>query len=375
MNKKLYIILFITLFTLIGCSKQNNNIFTFQESLDIFNKQINIFLDKYSNIILSTGNFGQDFQINIDSIDKDIDLNLYLSSKISFDFFNKDYFTNINYNINLLDKIKNQKVSSTWDFNYSNIDYIPYIKINKFDLDMGTGNIESIFIQALLSWIIDKWLMIDIQDQKNLIQKYVDINYIIKDISQIINCNIFNQLSKDIYPTKDKYNISLDAQTIQKCIDIKYYNYTWVVFEWVLYGQSNNDTILEIKKLSLPNNPNLIINWQLNYKTISININDIITKQTTSISIEYSTNKDKISIQDPNNQYNFNIKSDKDQLYLDWNALFITNNFNKLPIKFDIKSNLILQKTWYLDIYSPQNYIIMSQLLWDQFSLKTIIWQ
>ena len=375
MNKKLYFVLFIIFFSLIGCSKQNNNTFTFQESLDIFNKQINTFLDKYSNIILSTGDFGQDFQINIDSIDKDIDLNLYLSWKMSFDFFNKDYFTNINYNINLLDKIKNQKIISTWDFNYSNIDYIPYIKINNFDLDMGTGNVETIFIQALLSWIIDKWLMIDVQNQKNLIQKYVDINYIVKDISKLINCDVFSQLSKDIDIIKNKYNISLDAQTIQKCIDTTYYNYTWTIFEWVLYSHKDDNTILEIKKLLLPNKQNLIINWQLSYKTISININDIITKQTTSISIEYSQNKDKIYIQDQNNQYSFNIKHKNNQLYLDWNASFITKDINKLPIKFDIKSNLILQKTWYLDIDNPQNYIIMSQLLWDQFSLKNITGQ
>jgi hypothetical protein len=34
-----------------------------------------------------------------------------------------------------------------------------------------------------------------------------------------------------------------------------------------------------------------------------------------------------------------------------------------------------LQNTWYLDIKSPQNYLIMSQLLWDKFSLKNIFWK
>jgi len=373
MKKSLIIALFIVLLTITWCFSQKSNILTFEQSLDVLHIQSNNLLDKYSYFFDYTWIVNQDIKINISSLSKDEPTNLSINSIISINPLLQNYNSLINYDVNLFDKTKNQRIKSSWDFFYSNIEYVPYFKLNKFSLDMWTWNIESDFIQALLWWIIDKWIMVDVQEKKNLIQNYVDINYLIKDLFSLNRCQAFYKIRNTIYKSKRAYKIWLNQQNIANCINNP--DYTWMIFEWFLTPIKNNQVSLEIKKLQLPNNKNLFISWEFNHKDIKIFINNTLTKQTNSIVIEYTKKNDQIILKSQNYNYKINIDKIQDILDIKWNLSLSTNNVKQTELNFNIKWNLALQNTWYLDIKSPQNYLIMSQLLWDKFSLKNIFWQ
>jgi len=294
---------------------------------------------------------------------------------MSLNLLEQKYSNLTDYDVNIFDNIKNQKIISSWSFFYSEIEYIPYFKLNNFSMDMWTWNIENIFIKALLWWIIDKRIMIDIQDNKNFIQNYVDINYFLKDLISLSRCDIFYKIRNTIYKWKRAYKIWLNIQNIKNCIKNPYLDYSWIVFEWFLTPLNDSQVILEIKKLQLPNHIDLFIDWSFDNKNININLSNIVSKLKTSINIKYTANQDNIDFKSKDYNYNIDINKSKDSLNLNWNITLITNNIKQPQINFNIKWNLVLQNTWYLDIKVPQNYIIMSQLLWDKFSLKNIIWQ
>jgi hypothetical protein len=152
-------------------------------------------------------------------------------------------------------------------------------------------------------------------------------------------------------------------------------DYTWIVFEWFLTPLKDNQVSLEIKKLQLPDNKDMFISWEFDNKNLKLVIHNIPTKTTSSIFIDYNKNKDKISFESQGSSYQIVLDKIKDILNIEWQLSLSTNNVKQTKLKFDIKWNLALQNTWYLDIKSPQNYLIMSQLLWDKFSLKNIFWK
>ncbi|MFZ2151071.1 MAG: hypothetical protein WAZ12_02145 [Candidatus Absconditicoccaceae bacterium] len=373
MKKSIIIAMFIVLLTVTGCFSQKSNILTFEQSLDILNIQSNNLLDKYSYFFDYTGTIKQDIKINISSLDKEEPTNLSINSIISIDPLLQNYNSLIDYDVSLFDKTKNQKIISSGAFFYSNIEYVPYFKLNKVSLDMGTGNVESYFLKALLGGIMDKWIMVDIQDKKNLIQNYVDINYIIKDLSSLNKCQIFYKIRNTIYKSKRAYKIGLNQQNIATCINNP--DYTGIVFEGFLTPTKDNQVLLEIKKLQLPDNKNLFISGEFTYKNLKIIIYNAVTKQTKSIVVEYGKKNDKIIFESPNYNHKINIDKIKDVLNFKGNLSLSTNNVKQTKLNFDIRGNLVLQNTGYLDIKSPQNYLIMSQLLGDKFSLKNIFGQ
>ncbi len=375
MKKSMILIIFFVLLTITWCFSQNSNILTFDQSLDILQSQSNILLNKYLDFFDYSWNTNQDINLSILSLDKSEPTKLSINSQISINPFSQNYTSLIQYDLNLFDKVKTQKIISSWSFLYSNIEYVPYFKLNQFSLDMWTGNIESEFLKAMLWWIIDKRIMIDVQDKKNLIQNYVDMNYLLKDIFLLNKCNIFYKVRNTIYKTKRSYKIWLDQQKISACINNPFLDYTWIVFEWFLTPLKDNKIFLEIKKLQLPDNKDMFISWEFDDKNLKLVIHNILTKTTTSVVIDYNKNKDKISFESSDINYQIILDKINDILNIEWKLSLSTNNVKETKLKFDIKWNLVLQNTWYLDIKSPQNYLIMSQLLWDKFSLKNIFWQ
>ncbi len=373
MKKSLILSIFIVLFVTVWCLPQKSNIPTFDQSLNILHTQSNDLFNKYVFFLNLTWILNQNIKINISSTNNDSPMDLYLKSTISLNSFEQNYNSHTEYDLKLFDKNEKQKIISSWNFFYSNMEYVPYFKLNKFSLDMWTWNIESSFLQSLLWWITDKRIMIDIQNKKNLMQNYIDINYILNDLISLSKCQIFNKISDTIYKSKRAYKIWLNLSNIEKCINNSFLDYTWIIFEWFLTPLNNRQVSLEIKKLQIPSNKDLLINWEYNNNSLNINIYNKTTKKTEIIDIKYNTKHDKINFKSPDAYYQINIDKIKNSLDFDWILSFLKNDIKQTKTDFDIKWNLDLQNTWYLDIKAPQNYIIMSQLLWDKFSLKNII--
>lgn len=375
MKKIKTIVVSIAILILSWCLPKSSNIVDFNKSLETLNIQSNNLFSNYIPFFDTTGIVYQDILFNLSSSQGQAPINLSIKALFSLDWFEQNYSNQTHYNVNMFDKTTRQKIISSWNFVYSNISYVPYFKLNEFYIDMWTWSIESNFLQILMSWILNKRLMIDIQNNKNFIQEYVDINYLLKDISSLNNCQIFYKIRNTIYKWNRAYKIGLNTENIKNCLHKPFIDYTGIVFEWFITPLNNDNILLEVKKFQLPSNKNLFISWEFDKKHLKVTIHNSLTKFTSTIDIKYNTKHDSIIAKSNNYIYNINVNKFKERIKFDWDLTFITNNINQSEVKFDIKWNLALQNTWYLDIKAPQNYMIMSQLLWDKFSLRNILWQ
>jgi len=375
MQKILVFTVFIFTFTIAWCFPQRSNILTFDESLSKLEEQNERLLDKYSSFFSYDWTNNQDIDINISSLDAEYTTDLMTQSKVSLDFFKQNHNSQTEYYINMFDKKNKQKIMSSWNFFYSNIDYVPYFKLNQFNIDLWTWNMETKFLKLLLGWIIDRWIMVDIQNRKNLIDDYIEFNYVLKDIFILSQCQMFYKIKDTIRNSKLWYKIWLDQSKMETCLDRPIGYYSWIIFEGYLAPLNKNQVSLLIEKLSLPNKKDFLISLEMNYNDLDIDIYNTITKQKNHINIKYNSKHDKISFVSQNNNFQINLDKTRDYLIFDWNLLLPTKNINKTETRFKIEWKFTLQKTWHLDIKAPQNYLIMSQLLWDKFSLKNIIGQ
>lgn len=374
MKKTLLLFACLSLYSIYWCLPYRATDLTFEQSLVVLQNQNRKLIDKYSMFFDYTGVINQVIAADISSSNNESPTDVSIKSILSLDW-QQNYNSNTDYYISMFNRSPKQQIISSWRFFYSNIEYIPYFKLDSFNLDMWTWNIESKFIQELLLSTTNKWIMIDIQNKKNFIQDYVDVAYLLKDAFSINNCQSFYKIKNAVYKSKVAYEIWLNLKNIESCLNKPLLDYTWIVFDWFIAPIGKNEVYLEIKKLQIPHKKWLIIDWTLDRNTLKININNTTTKQISKITIKYNTKHDKISLESQYYSFLINIDKISNGLDFDWNIWLSPSNLKQPKINFGIKWNLALQNTWYLDIKAPQNYIIMSQLLWDNFSLKSLVGQ
>lgn len=369
---KIKILLFWLLTTfLVWCSIQTPKFFTFDEYNSALNKQINDILSVYSDVFFWTWDIDQLLQLEVDWKNSDSDFNLNMDLFLSIDTFTQNYSSQINYNANILQKPNFQKINSSWKLYYSNIDYTPFFYLDQFDINMWTGNIEVKLIKTISSSITNKRILIDIQNQENIIQKRVDINKLILNIQKINLCNVLYPIKKTVYNANYVYKIWIDINKLQQCLN-KQFDYSWIVLESFLRWKSNKQASFEIKKLQLPQNP-YRIKWTIihnkAYLEILDNKNNIISK----LNIQKTKDKTRIVFEYWYSILNIDLKQKNESIYFKWKIVVQQNN-NSKKILFDLEWNLYKQKLSNLIIKQPSNYIIMSQLLWDKFSLQNLLW-
>ena len=134
MKKPIILFIFLILLTLTWCIPQISNILTFDQSLEIFKTQSNTLIDKYSNLSDSTWISNQDIKFNISSLDTQSPTNIYIKSTMSLNLLEQKYSNLTDYDVNIFDNIKNQKIISSWSFFYSEIEYIPSVSYTHLTL-------------------------------------------------------------------------------------------------------------------------------------------------------------------------------------------------------------------------------------------------
>ena len=216
MKKNLILSALLVVFFLSWCIPQKSNTLSFEQSLVNLQIQTNDLLSKYSNFIDFTWTINHDIKIALSSLDDKSPTKLSIKSIVSLDLFQQNYNGLVDYDVSLFDKVKQQKIISSWNFFYSNIEYVPYFKLNRFWIDMWTWNVESKFLQALLWWVTNQRIMVDIQNKKNLIQSYIDVNYALKDIFSVmiyIRCLAMHKRLRTYYSASENLAYGLMTET------------------------------------------------------------------------------------------------------------------------------------------------------------------
>lgn len=366
--KKLLILLLITMF-LAWCSIQTNKLFDFDKYNYSLNNQIDQILSKYFNLFYSTWILNNYIDLNIKWKNPDSDINLDIKLTTYLDSYTQNYTTKTDYKLDLYSKSNLEKIKSTWSFFYKNIEYTPFFYLENFDINLWTGNVEADFINTISSLIKNKRILIDIQNSQNILQKRVDISNFLLEIYNINKCNAIFATNKTIHDTRLTYKVWLNYTKLQKCEYLNKDYYSWIVFEWFLRWMSDKRPNLEIKEIKLPNNDN-IIKWNISYNKIFL---EIIDQNNDLIKINININKEKtrLQIDYKNIKTDINLREKKESIDIYWNIVVLINNKKLL---FDLQWNLSKQTTSKFDLTQPINYIILSQLLWDSFSLQNILW-
>ena len=378
---RLFVIMFLLLIS--WCSLHNDEkiFLSFEETENIALENIHFLLNE-NNSFFQFQNYSTKCDINSD------DENMKLISDISFSGFldmQKNKVSDILPKIYFFDKKKSTEITTSWliqNLYYKN-QY--YTKISWFSIDMWKWNYESNLRYMIINNLTDKRIKYDSIKFDNIKKTQEDIKFLLNTLSSSSTFENIEQVSYEwdnAYKVTIKDNI-LDFIKEQTNIEISDFNGLFII-------RSDNQVDLRINNMDVIYKNGLwtkefivnwIIwedNWILNFSRnnenieVSFEMHRKYTKISISKSINFnqiwnfSSNLSKIQKENSNK---FNLKWDVQisPIVIYWSDL-------EKELKINIKC-LYENFNWNIfDIKEPDSYILLEQILWDEFSIKNFIW-
>ena len=381
--KKIRLFVIILLLPISWCSfYDNEKVFLYFENAEkIVSENINSVL--YENeSIFEFSNY--DWECNF----KSDDTNIKLDSNIQFSWFldqQKNEKLDVYPDVYFFDKKWKKEVSVSWlELNlYKENQY--YTKFSWFSVDMWKWNYESTLWYMIMKNLWDKRISFNSKKFDNTKKTQKDIKFLLNTIS---SSSVFENIEQVTYEWDNAYKVTIKDNILsfiknQTNIEITDFDGLFII-RWddevdlkindmqVIY---KNDLWTKIFKI------NWIIwedNWILVFSKdeANIEISYEMHRKYTKINISNSTNFNQIWSFDTNiskvkkgntNSFNlkWNIQSSPIVIY--WSDL--ENN-----LKIDIKC-LYENFSWEVfDLKEPDSYVLLDQILWDEFSIKNFIW-
>lgn len=261
-----------------------------------------------------------------------------------------------------------------------------FIKLSDWLVNLWTWNYEWDFAMLLVNKLQWKWIKYDPKTKNNLLNIYRDIIFIINSIS---SNNIFAEIKQITYEWNKAYKIEI-LPTQLDYINDNLYNKI-IGFTWTFIVKSMSEIELKIDDLILLSDwKQKYIKWNIwgNYWYLEIRDNPEIWKY-----IEFSRNSSKKQLKvdiknienfeqlrefwskiQNNGRKNDNLIYDiKSYLKLSWKLIYWSNLENDSEI--NINWSYEKTKTWNIFIKEPESYILLDQILWDDFSLNSLLWE
>lgn len=412
MGKKLFLVWILCIWLVLSACTFNKKI---DNSFDITYQ--NLFQEaSLQNILDISTNYQytettDTLQINWDNDEIGASIDIDIQSKNDKSNLSSD--SNIDFDIEIEDKKQNQKFLIDWILEtiFTNGDI--FINIQTWNLNMGTGNVQWDFINTMLGGIQNMWIQAN-QEKIEYFQSSLINNQTLKQIKDILlslkDQQIFQNKGQTEYNWYNAYKIDLNKPKIQEIVlDIIKNNTGLVIstgefleteqmlsgflssidFEWVLVVKSENQTDLIIEKLDMFEEDQLIttIVWNIGQENISLYIKDLVSNISAKITIDSEKRWFNFEIEVLQNEketlkieagIKFN-KLDKEWIIfkIDW---FIQINLwdyyqteELEPLEFNFVYNSESYVTDEMDITTPENSILLYQLLWDQFGMDPTV--
>lgn len=377
---RLPVIIFLLLIS--WCSRSNEKIFlTFESCEKIVSDNINSSLNENKSIS-EYQNFYNQCEIKSD------DDNIKLNSNIKSSWFldkSKNEKIDIYPEIYFFDKKWKNEVSisgSILNF-YRENQY--FTKFSWFSIDMWKWNYESNLRYIIMENLWDKWIRFDSIKFNNVREWQKNIKFL---LNTIFSSSVFENMWQVTYEWNIAYKISIKQDILSFLKDQT--NIEITDFDWLFVIKSNDNVDLKIN------------NMQVIYKndlwTKNINIKWVIWKDDWILKFSRDGENIEISFEKYRKYTKLNISKSIsfDQI---WNIT--TNisqskkeNSNIFNIKWDIKISpmviywsdlenelkinikcLYENFSWEVfEIKEPESYILLDQILWDEFSIKNFIW-
>ena len=377
---RLPVIIFLLLIS--WCSRSNEKIFlTFESCEKIVSDNINSSLNENKSIS-EYQNFYNQCEIKSD------DDNIKLNSNIKSSWFldkSKNEKIDIYPEIYFFDKKWKNEVSisgSILNF-YRENQY--FTKFSWFSIDMWKWNYESNLRYIIMENLWDKWIRFDSIKFNNVREWQKNIKFLLNTMS---SSSVFENIWQVTYEWNIAYKISIKQDILSFLKDQT--NIDITDFDWLFVIKSNDNVDLKINNMQViykndlwTKNINIkwVIwkdDWILKFSRDGENIEISFEKyrKYTKLNISKSINFDQIwnittniSQSKKENSNIFNIKWD---IQISPMVIYWSDLENEL--KINIKC-LYENFSWEVfEIKEPESYILLDQILWDEFSIKNFIW-
>lgn len=381
MKKGLYVCIIFFLI-LSWCSTKKDTFFdiSFEQAENIVSENVN-FLVQEIKWMTAFQNYWAD--CNFSSDDNSMFLDMNITTTWYFNQ-NKNEKFDINPKIHFLDKKWKKELQTSWSIENIYLDWKYFIRLSDMSVDMWKWNYESNLWFMIMENLWDKWI-----NYKS--DKFDNIKTIQKNISFIVNTlsssSVFENIEQVTYEWNLAYKISLKDSTLDFIKNQTNIEISW--FEWLFIVKDENQVDLKINNMEIKDilHDNVVINiqwiiWWENGEIIysveweNTSIVYDIHRKYTNIVIKNSINYDEIwslnmtiypSQKKETSKYDMKWDMSISPIFVYWSDL-------ENEIKINIKC-LYENFSWeILDITEPDSYVLLEQILWDEFSIKNFIW-
>jgi len=378
---RLFIIIFLLPISWCMINDDEKIFLSFEDSENIVSENIYFLLNE-NNSFFQFQNYSTECDI------KSNDENMKLDAEISLSGFldtEKNEILNFIPNIYFFDKKKFTEINITWLIEniYNKNQY--YTKLSGFSINLWQWNYESNLRYMIINNLSGKWINYNSIKFDNIRDTQKEIKFLLNTLS---SSSVFENIEQVSYEWDIAYKITikndiLDYIKQQTNIEVS-------DFDWLFIIRSKEQVELKINNMKIiykndlwtkTFDVNWIIwddNWILNFSKdgenidISFEMHRKYTKINISKSINFnqiwnfSTNISK-SQKDNSNKFNLKWDIQISPIMIYWSDL-------ENDIKINIKC-LYENFSWeILDIKEPDSYILLEQILWDEFSIKNFIW-
>ena len=381
MKKGLYtcIIFFLILS---WCSTKTDTFFdvSFEQAENIISENVNFLLQETKWTTMFQ-NYWADCKISSDNN------SIYLDTNIITTWYfnqNKDERFDINPDIHFLDKKWKKELLTSWSIENIYLDWKYFIRLSGMSVDMWKWNYESNLWFMIIENLRDKRINYKSDKFDNIKNTQKNISFILNTLS---SSSVFENIEQVTYEWNLAYKVVLKPNIVDFIKDQT--NIEISKFEWLFIVSDENQVDLKINNMEIKDvfHDNIAINikwilWWENGEIIysmeweNTSIAYDVHRKYTNINIKKDINYDKI--------WNLNLivypsqKKEISKYDLKWNLsispIFIYWSDLENDLKIDIKC-LYENFSWeILEIQEPDNYILLEQILWDEFSIKNFIW-
>ena len=381
MKKILFVFLFVFLL-ICWCSFEKEDIFLpFEDVSNKFSENMFFLLDEmgsffeYPNYLVNCNTFWDN-----DSIETKFDV-------VYSWYIDEDKIENTYADFYFFDKRNHDQISFSWFMqNIKKLNNF-FVNFSGVSVDMWKWNYKSDLWYTIVDNLWEKWIKYEKKDDAKIKNLFNDVSFI---LSTMFSSNVFENDWEVKYEWKNAYKIHIKDDILKflnSCENIEI-----TKFEWLFIIESENSINMQINDLELfylgwKTSKNIKIKGVFNEKVwnfvlyVDDNIFDVnykLYKKHVNLTVLNSKNFENIwSI---NTNIYSDRKDDEKKYNINWIFTIFPEFFYWSNLENEMKINIKCLYDNYnwdnlnLIIQEPDNYILLDQILWDEFSIKNFIY-
>lgn len=381
MKKILFVFLFV--FVLIcWCSFEKEDIFLpFEEVSNKFSEKMFLLLDE-TNLFFEYPNYSVNFNAFWDNDSIETNLDILYSWYIDEDKIEDTYA-----DFSFFDKTNHDQISFSWFIQNIKKSNDFFVNFSGVSVDMWKWNYRSDLRYTIVDNLWWKWIKYEKKDDGKMKNLYNDLSFI---FNTMFSSSAFENDWEAKYEWKNVYKIHI-KDDILKFLNSRD-NIKINKFEWLFIIESENSINMQINNLELSyfgwkTSKNIKIKGLFNEKAW----NFVLYVDDNVFEINYKLFKKHINLTVLNSKNFENIWSINTNIYrskkddvkkynINWILMIFPEFFYWSNLENELKINikcLYENYNWEnlnLIIQEPDSYILLDQILWDEFSIKNFIY-